>query len=417
MKKTQSQLSRRAFLEASAGAFAAPLLVSGRVFGFDGGVAPSNVIQLFHIGLGNRGNELLGGFLGNPQFRSLGVCDCYKAHLDRAADRVNERYRINNAAKYAHYEEVLQRDDVDAIVCACPDHWHTKISVEACQAGKDVYCEKPLTLTLQETRLIVKAARKYNRVCTSGSQRVMEDYGYMAPIIQSGAIGEVKEVYCGLGNPPKHAYLPEQPIPEGFDWDRWQGQAPYAPFNSERCSGNYGGGWRAFTEYGNGFLADWGAHKFGGALYALGIDDQEPVEILPRGYDGSEYVCAVFKNGVKMYHAWNGPHDITIVGTEGEYRHQQTKLNPLKAIDVRRYSGGATNIADDFAFCVRNRVRPFQDFFYGAKTAALCQLLAIGHKLNRRLQWDSENCRFIDDDEANRHVARPQRYPYVIPEV
>ncbi len=418
MKSNRQRLDRRNFLTISAASvFSAPLLMPGRIFGFDGGVSPSNKINLFHIGLGNRGNELLGGFLNNPNYQVLGVCDCYKDHLDRAANRVNDHYKNEAAAKYAHYEDVLQRNDVDAIVCACPDHWHTKISVEACQAGKDVYCEKPLTLTLQESRLIVKAARKYNRVCTSGSQRVMEDYGYMAPIIQSGAIGDVKEVFIGLGDPPRHCYLPEQPIPEGFDWDRWQGQAPAAPFNSERCSGNYGGGWRRYTEYGNGFLADWGAHKFGGAMYILGLDAEEPVELQPIGYEGSKYVCAVFKNGVKMYHAWNGPHDVTFIGTEGEFRHNQTKLNPLKAVDVRRYSGGATNIADDFAFCVRNRLRPFQDFQYGACTASLCQLMAICHKLGRRLQWDQENCKFINDDEANRHVSRPQRYPYVIPEV
>lgn len=418
MTKAQSKLSRRSFFAASAAAISIPYLVPGHVLGYEGGVAPSNKINLFHIGLGNRGNELLGGFLGNPNYHVLGVCDCYKDHLDRAANRVNQRYNNSDAQKFHYYEEVLQLDSVDAIVCACPDHWHTKISVEACQNGKDVYCEKPLTLTLQESRLIVAAARKYNRVCTSGSQRVMEDYGYMAPIIQSGAIGDVKEVFIGLGNPPKHCYLPEQPIPEGFDWDRWQGQAPYAPYNSERCSGNYGGGWRNYTEYGNGFLADWGAHKFGGAMYILGLDAEEPVEILPRGYNGSDYVCAVFKNGVKMYHAWNGPHDVTFIGTEGEYRHQQKeKVNPLKAVDVRRYSGGATNIADDFAFCVRNRVRPFQDFLYGACTASLCQLIAIGHKLNRPLKWDPEKCSFINDEEANRHVARVQRYPYVIPAV
>ena len=245
----------------------------------------------------------------------------------------------------------------------------------------------------------------------------MEDYGYMTPIIQSGAIGEVKEVFVGLGDPPRHCYLPEQPIPEGFDWDRWQGQAPAAPYNSERCSGNYGGGWRRYGDYGTGFLADWGAHKFGGALYNMGMDLEEPVEILPAGYEGSKYLCAVYKNGVKIYHAWNGPYDITFIGTEGTYEHQKTKLNPLKPVDVRRYSGGATNIADDFAFCVRNRLRPFQDFEYGAKTATLCQLMAIGHKLNRRLRWDSANCQFIDDPEANRHVKRIQRAPYVIPEV
>ncbi len=417
MKKT-SKLNRRKFLAASASAISLPFLVPGSVFGFNGGVAPSNKITLMHIGLGNRGNELLGGFLGNGNYQVLGVCDCYKSHLDHAAGRVANHYKTNDVRKFERYEDVLQLDDVDAIVCATPDHWHTKISVEACQAGKDVYCEKPLTLTLQESRLIVKAARKYNRVCTSGSQRVMEDYGYMAPIVQSGAIGEVKEVFVGLGNPPRPCYLPEQPIPEGFDWDRWQGQAPIAPFNSERCSGNYGGGWRNYGEYGNGFLADWGAHKFGGSMYALGLDAEEPVEILPIGYEGAKHLSVVFKNGVRFYHCWRPQeHDITIVGTEGELRHNQRNLKPLKAVDVRRYSGGATNIADDFAFCVRNRLRPFQDFQYGAATAAVCQLMAIGHKLNRRLLWDAENCRFTNDDEANRMVSRPQRYPYVIPEI
>ena len=417
MKKNQPRLNRRNFLAASVSALSAPLVLPGSIFGFGGGVSPSNKINLFHIGLGNRGNELLGGFLHNSNYHVLGVCDCYKAHLDHATNRVNDFYKNEAAAKYAHYEDVLQRADVDAIVCATPDHWHTKISVEACQAGKDVYCEKPLPLTLQETRLIVKAARKYNRVCTSGSQRVMEDYGYMAPILQSGAIGDVKEVFIGLGNPAIHCYLPAQPIPEGFDWDRWQGQAPIAPFNSERCSGNYGGGWRRYTEYGNGFLADWGAHKFGGAMYVLGVDAEEPVELLPPGYEGQEYACAVFKSGLKMYYAQNGPYDITFKGTEGEYVHQKTKLNPLKAVDVRRYSGGATNIADDFAFCVRNRLRPFQDFFYGARTAAVCQLLGIVHKLRRPLKWDTDKCEFVNDAEANRFVSRPQRYPYVIPEV
>jgi len=414
---TNRKLNRRGFLAAAATAAVAPMVVPGSVLGKDGGVAPNEQINLALIGIGNRANDHIGSFCGNNNFRLTAVCDCYDAHAESGKVRVDNRYHNQDCKTYKMYEDILADPVYDAISIATPDHWHTKIAVEACKAGKDVFSEKPLTLTLAEGRQIVKAARMYNRVCSSGSQRVMEDYGYMAPVILSGAIGEVKEIHCGLGNPGRECYLPEEPIPAGLDWDRWLGQAPWAQYNGERMSGSYGGGWRNFSEYGNGFLADWGAHKFGGALYALGIDDQEPVEILPRGYDGSEYVCAVFKNGVKMYHAWNGPHDITIIGTEGEYRHQQTKLNPLKAVDVRRYSGGATNIADDFAFCVRNRVRPFQDFFYGAKTAALCQLLAIGHKLNRRLQWDSENCRFIDDDEANRHVARPQRYPYVIPEV
>ena len=418
MKNKQTKLNRRKFLAASASAISAPLFLPGSIFGYNGGVAPSNKLTTMFVGIGNRGGELLGGFLHNSNYQIIGVCDCWKERVDRAADRVNNHYKNDAVAKFHRYEDILaDRDDVDVIVCATPDHWHTKIAIETCMAGKDIYCEKPLTLTIEESRLIVKAARKYNRVCTGGSQRVMEDYGYMAPILQSGAIGEVKEVYAGLGNPPKYCYLPEQPIPEGLDWDRWQGQAPVAPFNSERCSGNYGGGWRNYGEYCTGFLADWGAHKFGGAMYCLGVDKEEPVELYPAGYEGSEYVCAVFKNGVRFYHAWNGPHDITFKGTEGEYRHNQTKMNPIKTVDVRRYSGGARNIADDFAFCVRNRLRPFQDFEYAAATATLCQMMAICHKVKRPLKWDAEKMVFVGDEEATRMVSRPQRYPYVIPEV
>jgi len=407
------KINRRGFLAAAAGC-SVPLFLPGNILGYNRGVSPSNRINMMVIGIGNRGRELTGGFCGNQNYLIRGVCDCYKAHADAAQERVNSLYGNNDCVILPTYEEVLQREDIDMVLVTTPDHWHTKISTEACKAGKDVYCEKPLTLTLAEGRQIVAASRKYNRICTSGSQRVMEDYGYMAPIIQSGAIGEVREIYCGVGNPPKHCYLPEEPVPEGMDWDRWQGQAPWAPYNSERCSGNYGGGWRAFTEYGNGFLADWGAHKFAGAMYVAGIDDMEPVEVLPIGYEGAEHLSVVFSNGIRMYHDLTQKHDVTFVGTEGEYRHQVSTLKPIKTVDVRRYSGGATSIADDFAYCVRNRVRPFQDFQYGAKAAAVCQLMAIGYKLNRPLKWDSENCRFIGDEMAQRMVSRPQRYPYTI---
>ena len=386
----------------------------GRIFGFSGGVAPSNKINLFHIGMGNRGNELLGAFLGNPNYQILGVCDCYKAHLDRAAARVNNHYRNEAAAKYAHYEDVLQRDDVDAICCATPDHWHTKISVEACQAGKDVFCEKPLTLTLQESRIIVKAARKYNRVCSSGSQRVMEDYGYMYHSAKRRHRRSQRSLR--RARRPAKTLLPARTTDSGrVRLGSLAGQRP-TPVQQ-----------RALRELRRRLAAVYriwkrvprrlGRAQIRRRPYALGMDLEEPVELLPAGYDGSKYVCAVFKNGLKMHHAWHGPFDITFKGTEGEYSHNQTKMNPLKPVEVRRYSGGAWSINDDFAFCARNRLRPFQDFAYGAVTASLCQLLAICHKLNRRLEWDSANCRFVNDDEANRHVQRVQRAPYAIPEV
>ncbi|HBT77188.1 MAG TPA: gfo/Idh/MocA family oxidoreductase [Planctomycetaceae bacterium] len=406
----KNRLNRRQFLAVSA-AVSAPLFLPGRVLGLDKGVSPNNKLVTAFIGLGNRGSENLGAFLGNQEFQVVAVCDCYDKHSRVAKERVDNRYNNKDCKIISKYEDVLARGDIDVVEISTPDHWHTKISVEACKAGKDVYCEKPLTLTLAEGKQIVAGARKYDRVCTSGSQRVMEDYGYMAPVVQSGTIGEVKEVLVGVGSPPKPCYFPEEPLPEGLDWDRWLGQAPWAPYSEERMSGNYGGGWRRFEDYCGGFLADWGAHKFGGVMYALGLDDTGPTEILPPGVDG-QFATAIFKNGIKMRH---GGGDITFIGTEREYKHNVDRdLKPIKTVDVRRYSGGATNLLADFAYCVRNRIRPFQDFEYGARTAAVCQLFNICYKLNRPLKWDPDNTCFIDDEQANRMVSRPQRSPYGI---
>jgi len=405
--------TRRQFLAATTAMVAAPLFVPGTLLGKDKGIAPSNRLNTMLIGYGNRGSEIIGGFVFNPNFQFLGVCDCNRPSAEKGKARVDEWLKNEDCKVFTKYEEVLQRSDVDVIACSTPDHWHTKISIEACEAGKDVFCEKPLTLTLEEGQQIVLAARKYGRVCSSGSQRVMEDYGYMAPIVQSGAIGDVKEVLVGLGGPGIPCYLPEEPVPEGLDWDRWLGQAPWAPYNPDRMSGSYGGGWRRFEDYGNGFLADWGAHKFGGVMYALGVDDTLPVEILPPGIDG-EFATMIFANGVKVRH---GGGDITFVGTKGELKNGQRDLKPLKQVELRRYSGGARNITDDFAYSIRNRVRPFQDFLYGARVAGACQMLNICYKLNRPLKWDNEKYDFIGDPQASRMVSRPQRSPYTIKKV
>jgi predicted dehydrogenase len=391
-----------------------PLFVPGYVLGRDRGVSPSEKINTVSIGLGNRGGESIGGFLNNPTYQVRGICDVFAERTVRGKNRVDDKYNTKDCLTFERYEDVLERDDIDAVVIATPDHWHTKISIDACKAGKDVYCEKPLTLTLAESRQIVTAARRYNRVCTSGSQRVMEDYGYMAPVIQSGAIGEVKEVIVQVGGPPTTGNLPAQPVPAGLNWDRWLGQAPWREYNGERMSGSYGGGWRRYEDYGNGFLADWGAHKFGGVLYALGLDDVKPVKILPPGVDG-EFLTMILKNGIKVRHASRG--DITFVGTERTYNHGDRSIKPLKTVDVRRYSGRAGNICDDFAYCVRNRIRPFQDFLYGATTAAACQMIHICYKLNRPLEWDEEKYEFVGDEQASRMIFRPQRSPYTISDV
>jgi predicted dehydrogenase len=375
------------------------------------------------IGYGNEGRSIMWGFLDNSRgYKVVAVCDCYEKHLNEGIERVNRHYNNSDCKGYAKYEELLDRKDIDAIAIATPDHWHTKMSVESCKAGKDVYCEKPLTLTPAENREIVAAARKYNRVCTSGSQRVMQDYGYMAPVIQSGAIGEITEAFFFESRPlATEFYGPEQPVPEGLDWDRWLGPAPWGHYNSERCSGNYGGGWRRLWDYGNGFLADWGAHKLGGLLYCAGLDDLEPVEIIPKTGGNPAGLTLIYKKDgktIQVHHEVAEKNDfhVRFIGTEGTYEHQKdrNRIKPVKQVDVRRYNGGTHDIHSDFEYCVRHRLRPFQDFYYGANTALALQLANIAYKVQRPLKWDAAKTAFIGDEQANRFVSRPRRSPYEI---
>ncbi len=419
MTAASSRINRRHFLGAAAAAAIAPMVIPSKVLGRDG-VPPSEKLVTAFIGMGSRGGQVIGDFhhARNKDYQIIAVCDCYKKPCEEAKQRIDRDYGNNDCKMYERYEDILADDKFDVVAVTTPDHWHTKITVEACKAGKDVFCEKPLTLTPMECREIVAAARKYNRVCSSGSQRVMEDYGYMAEVVKSGAIGEVKEAFIEVGGPPEDLYYPEEAVPEGMDWDRWLGPAPWTPYNRERCSGDYGGGWRRCWDYGNGFLADWGAHKLGGTLYALGIDHLEPVEILPPGVDG-QWLTWVYPGGIKIRHA-RRDHDITLVGSEREFRHQGDRnrgdrkaIKPLRQVDVRRYSGNARMLSEDFAFCVRNRLRPFQDLPYGANTALGCQLANITYKVNRPLKWNAETTSF-DDEIANRFVSRPKRAPYVI---
>ncbi len=172
MQRKAKSISRRHFLTAAAAA-AAPLIVSGKVLGLNNTVSPSNRLVSVLVGHGNRGSETLLHYATLPDLYMLGVCDCYKSRAVEGKERLDKQFGNDDALIFPKYEDVLQRSDVDVVICATPDHWHTKIIVDSCKAGKDVFSEKPLTLTLAEGRMVVKAARKYNRVVSSGSQRVM----------------------------------------------------------------------------------------------------------------------------------------------------------------------------------------------------------------------------------------------------
>ena len=400
-----SKLSRRTFLSAAA-ASALPLFVAGKVLGKDGFFPPSETINVGLIGWGTRRSNI--GSRNGSQF--VAVCDIDTRRIPKEIDG-------KPVKGFQYYQEMYEMPELDVVSIAAPDHWHTRMTVDACKAGKDVYCEKPLTFTLMESRQIVAAARKYDKVVSSGSQRVMEDYGrYLAPIILSGAIGEVKEIYANCaGAPSERTYDPE-PCPPEVDWDAWVGQAPYFEYSRRAIDPMT---WRFNSAFGTGGLGDWGGHNFGGALYSCGMDHIAPKRVFAPNTERNPFngVKIEMENGVNFYHGdYPGAgSNITIVGTEGTYIFGKTKdIKPLRAVDVRRYNGGADNIADDFLYCVRHRTRPFQDVFYGANVSDYGHMCIIAYKLQRDLVWDKDKMEFENDREATAMVSKIQRAPYQI---
>jgi hypothetical protein len=258
---------------------------------------------------------------------------------------------------------------------------------------------------------MVNAARRHGRVFTSGSQRVLQDYGKLACAARSGRFGEVKEAYANPGGPGRSCLLPGVPIPpDTIDWDMWLGPAPWAPYHPYRCAGTFGlegKGFRSWEDYSGGMTTDWGGHKFGGVLHGLGLDHTGPSEIIPPGLEGNELLILKFANGMKVHHGGA----MKYVGSDG----RDVTLRDLKVPPgLRWYSGGAKTIVEDFLYCVKTRSTPFQDVEFGHRTATVCHLTNIAYKLNRKLRWDPVKEDFIGDPEASRMVDRPRRGPWQI---
>ncbi|MEI6515613.1 MAG: Gfo/Idh/MocA family oxidoreductase [bacterium] len=405
-------VSRRSFLKGAGAAIAFPNIITSSALGAGGRPPASGRIVMAGIGMGGQGSGDLGQFMNDPRIQVVAVCDVKKQNLDGIKRRVNGHYNNQDCKGYVDYREVLARNDIDMILCATPDHWHAQISIDAMKSGKDVYCEKPLTLTIGEGRKMVDTARRYGRVLSSGSQRVIGDYGALACAARSGQYGKILDVYADPGGPPRQCDLPGEPIPpDTIDWDMWLGPAPWAPYHRFRCGPDYGlggQGFRSWYDYSGGMMTDWGGHKFGAALHGMGLDHTGPTEILPPDGKDNKYLTYVFANGMKLHVGEGGP----------KYMCEKGEAHPLREFKVppglRWYEDGANSPIQDLVNCVISRKRPFQDVEYAHRTATVCHLGNICNKLNRKLQWDPVKEDFIGDPEASRLVDRPRRGPWQI---
>ncbi len=398
-------VTRRRFLKAASLAAGAPVFVPGSALGADEATPASERIVMGGIGIGNMGGGDLRNFLGRKDVQYVAVCDVKEGARQGAKHRVDRRYGNQDCQVYSDYRELLARTDIDAVHCATPDHWHAIIVIEACRNGKDVYCQKPETLTLSQGPEMVKAARQYGRVVSGGSQRVLQDYRKVVDPCWGGELGAIRSINVNVGPLSKPCYLAGEPIPEGFDWDMWLGPAPWAPYHPYRCSGSYsinGKSWRSFKDYSGGGMTDWGAHHFGGATFAIDVRELEPEEVVYHNDKGREYLTYRYPNGILLHHNFPGRGNMDVEGTPGEKR-------PAKEVPAYKGQGG---IYGDFIHCVKTREKPFRDIEIAAHTMAVCHLGLIAYELKRSLCWDAALQRFPDDEEANRLTWRPMREPW-----
>ena len=310
-----NRITRRNFLQRASVAVAAPLVITTAALGKDGQPAASERIVMAGIGIGNMGSGDLDAFQGRPDVQYLAVCDVRKKVREEARARVNQRYCNSDCKAYNDFREVLARKDIDAVHVATPDHWHAIIVIDACRSGKDVYCQKPETRTLREGPLMVEAARRYGRVVSGGSQRVLEDYREIVNQCWGGELGTIKSINVNIGPLSQPCNLPAQPVPPGFDWDMWLGPAPWAPYNKARCDGKFcteGGSWRSYIDYSGGGMTDWGAHHFGGATFAVDVRELQPVEVIYHDDKDAKYLTYRFPNGILIHH--NHPGDGQLAG-------------------------------------------------------------------------------------------------------
>lgn len=398
------KLSRRSFLARSAilGCLA-PQFIPSHAFG------ANEKIVMGCIGMGGQGRGDMGGFLSFEDVRVVAVCDVVAEHRAQAKAMVDRAYKNQDCLSFEDYREVLARQDIDAVLIATPDHWHAIIATEAMKAGKDVYCEKPESLTVRQGRVMTDVARRYGRVFSGGSQRVWEDYNWFHRIVRGGAIGTVREVWVNVGDPSGPCYLPPVTTPAGVNWDFWLGPAPWRPFHPSLILG----GFRPFRDYSGGGMTDWGCHGFGGALFACNLHQTGPVEIIPPDKDHPR-LTYVFANGVRIYHGGGWGELLSFRGDEGEIpaRNPNAAERPLPDIQIPNYKG--RGIFGDFLACVRTRERPFRDIEIAHRTASHCHLGNIAYWLKRPIRWDPAKEEILGDPEASRWLDRTMREPWTI---
>ena len=427
--QSSSQSSRRHFIKSSLAAAGAvvvgPQIVRAETLGNATKAAANSRIGMGFIGMGLISDGHLRSFPGLKNVQPIAVCDLKDWQLQKAVD-VLKGNGFNDIQAPARFEEILSNPKIDAVCVTTPDHWHAAIALAAMKAGKDVYVEKPMTLTIEEGKALVAAEKKYGRILQVGSQqRSSIHFRIAANLVRNGLIGEVKEIYCQLGEFPQ---APEKedvvPVPAGFDYDRWLGPTPFFEHSENRVKGDYSGGWRCYWEYGSRKFGDWGAHHFDIVQWALNRDDTGPVEFIPQGFEGAEHHHYRYADGITVWRDKkpdNG-HMIRFIGTKGEVHVSRGKIDTLpselvrhqfKESDIQVYE--SKEHRQNFIDSIGTRKPTICPATVGHRSATICQLSGIAQRLGRAVKWDPKAEQITGDKEAAAMQDRPRREGYALP--
>jgi predicted dehydrogenase len=421
-------MKRRAFIKKSALASSTFSIVPSHVMGFSG-VTPNDKIQLGFIGVGRQGRGLMTNFVNYDNAAVVAVSDVdikKMAYFTETFQKqlVRKKKASQQLNEIKSYRELLGRKDIDAVVIASPDHWHAQMAVDAAKAGKDIYCEKPLSSSVAEGRAMVDAARKYQRVFQTGSmQRSWERFRHGVELIRNGYIGDIKEIKVAVGAPYKACDLPTQETPDTIDWDAWIGPAPYRGYHMDLAcplEDKRWGQWRDYKPFGGGMITDWGAHMFDIIQWALDQDHSGPTLFTPPSSPAESGLTYTYDNGIKVTHTkWgDGNNEIQFIGSEGRLEVSRSYLRtypnkaladtPLKDSDMNRVYK-SENHHEDWLDAIRNRIRPICDVEIGHRTASVCNVANIAYSLQRPLEWNPVREQFVDDPGANLMLDRAYR--------
>lgn len=430
-------LSRRRFIGTSAVGLAGITILPSLSSCATKTAENSQTIRLGFIGMGQQAMFLLNGFINIPGVEVVAGCDVYGRKRTRFENKVNAFYEEQKkqveVKTYERFTDIIERKDIDAVVIAVPDHWHALIAIAACNAGKDVYLEKPMTFTIREGQELVKTVRATNRILGIGSQQRSDpNFQHAVKMVQTGKLGKIEKVNAYVGAPPTPYDLAEESVPEDLNWDLWLGPLPgNIHFNKELNppisinppkDETFWGGWRWYKEMGGGFTTDWGAHMFDIAQWGLGMDRNGPVKAAPIG-DGSEFMEFEYANGVVLTSETFNEKKTKGVKFNGDAGWIEVSRGHYKASDDLLLPADSGNDDDtpyetkvphqiNFIEALRNRVDPIVPVEIGHSSCTLCTIGNIACELGRDIKWDPISQSFGNDDAATALMHYNYREPW-----